>query len=223
MKQEKINTKMLPRKYQYKCSQCDSVEESNVYLDSLHREFYLCLQCSNKKKLERQEETIKSILPPKYLTTTFRNQLLIENYFEKSIFITGKSGVGKTVLMADLLKKYIKNDYNAKWISYPRFIMELQSLFRNNNDDPFAFAKNIADYPGVLFIDDLGAEKITDFVRQITYFILNEREQNNSLICITSNYSLQQIDELIDTRISSRIAGMCVSLKITGEDKRIKK
>ena len=75
----------------------------------------------------------------------------------------------------------------------------------------------------ILFLDDLGAEKLTDFVRQITYFILNEREQNELTTVITSNFSLKQLDEQIDQRISSRIAGMCEILKFTGDDRRIKK
>ena len=73
-----------------------------------------------------------------------------------------------------------------------------------------------------LFLDDLGAEKLTDFVRQITYYILNEREQHQLLTVITSNFSIKDLDKQIDSRISSRIAGMCEILKFTGKDQRLK-
>ena len=84
-------------------------------------------------------------------------------------------------------------------------------------------AENIATYPGTLCIDDIGAEKMTAFVQQITYYIINYREQEMLHTLITSNFSLQQIDEQIDTRVSSRIAGMCKVVKIQGHDRRLDK
>ena len=148
---------------------------------------------------------------------------------DKSVFITGEAGVGKTVLMASIVRKYLRKGYGyyknlggMDWISYPAFIMELQSLFRKDSESPFDYADEMAKLNGVLAIDDLGAEKLTDFVRQITYFIINEREQRELPILITSNFSLQEIDEMIDPRISSRIAGMCEVIKLSGKDRRLK-
>jgi len=40
---------------------------------------------------------------------------------------------------------------------------------------------------------------------------------------VTSNFSLQQIDDQIDTRVSSRIGGMCKIVKLTGKDRRLEK
>jgi len=39
---------------------------------------------------------------------------------------------------------------------------------------------------------------------------------------ITSNFGLNEIDEMIDSRISSRISGMCEVLQIKGKDRRLK-
>ncbi|MBA7590393.1 hypothetical protein ES708_32511 [subsurface metagenome] len=112
----------------------------------------------------------------------------------------------------------------VKWISYPGFIMELQSSFKKDGEyTPFEMAEDIAIYPGTLCIDDIGAEKITAFVQQITYYIINYREQEMLHTLVTSNFSLQQIDEQIDTRISSRIGGMCKIVKLTGKDRRLEK
>ena len=80
----------------------------------------------------------------------------------------------------------------------------------------------MAKFEGWLAIDDIGAEKLTEFVRQITYYILNEREQRELPTLITSNFSLMEIDEMIDSRISSRIAGMCEVIKLSGKDRRLK-
>jgi len=151
---------------------------------------------------------------------------------DKSLFIHGGAGVGKTVLMATLAKKYIRRQKEVKWISYPKFIMELQGMFGNNlirvangestkPTDPYVYAELIAQFDGILAIDDLGAEKLTEFVRQITYYIINEREQNMKKTIITSNYTLQQIDSMIDPRVSSRIAGDYEIKKLSGKDRRL--
>jgi len=185
------------------------------------------------------KKLIKRSIPPKYVDLEFYDKEILESLIntEKSIFIHGKVGIGKTVLMASVIKDYIKkNNYqamsvfegdhrstNAEWISYPAFIMKLQQMFRNNKENPYDYATEIANCSGLLAIDDLGAEKITDFVRQITYFIINEREQREKRMIITSNYSLNQIDEMIDSRISSRIVGMCDIVELTGADRRIKR
>lgn len=142
------------------------------------------------------------------------------------MFITGDTGVGKTVLMAGIAKEILKDrDKEVKWISYPGFIMKLQSMFKKNNDEttPFEVAEDIASFLGTLCIDDLGAEKMTAFVQQITYYIINYREQEMLHTLITSNFSLQKIDEQIDVRVSSRIGGMCKTIKLTGKDRRLQK
>jgi DNA replication protein DnaC len=51
--------------------------------------------------------------------------------------------------------------------------------------------------------------------------IINYREQNKLQTIITSNFTLDEIDMYIDRRISSRIAGMCEVVRMSG-DKRLK-
>ena len=117
-------------------------------------------------------------------------------------------------------------------------------MFRQDKD-VYGYAKEIAWYPedtdikplmreigasegagrkeGVLIIDDLGAVKLTEFVQQITYYIINEREMKMLPTIITSNFDLNEIDNMIDPRVSSRISGMCEIKQLVGKDKRINK
>ena len=168
----------------------------------------------------RIEERIQKEIPKIFydIDSDMKN---IDSIMDKSLFITGKAGVGKSVLMATLCKKHMRLEHSVWWISYPKFIMELQRMFKND-ENPYQYAQNVVEERGILAIDDLGAEKITDFVRQITYYIINEREQNMKRTIITSNFSLKEIDEMIDPRISSRIAGMCDIIDLKGKDRRIK-
>ena len=185
--------------------------------------------CSDECKVIYKDKLYRerlSIIPLKFRNIECDKKELVKQGIEESMFITGASGVGKTVLMAGIIKEILRDkDKKVKWISYPGFIMELQSMFRKENDGatPFNIAEEIATFPGTLAIDDIGAEKITAFVQQITYYIINYREQEMLHTIITSNFSLNQIDEQIDTRISSRIGGMCKVIKIQGHDRRLQK
>jgi DNA replication protein DnaC len=135
----------------------------------------------------------------------------------------GNVGVGKTTTMSVLARKYIMAGRRVEWISYPAFIMKLQSMFRKDNESPYDYASEIARFRGILMIDDLGAEKLSDFVRQVTYYIINEREQRMLKTIITTNFTLEQICDQIDPRISSRLVGMCEVVKLSGKDKRLSK
>jgi DNA replication protein DnaC len=187
------------------------------------RETICSLECHKKdreiKEQERYEKELVGI-PIKYRKIDCDKELMEKN-FSQNLFITGKSGVGKTVLAAGIAKECIKKRRLFKWLSYSAFIMELQSLYKSDNESPFERAEEVANFDGVLFIDDLGANKPTEWVRQITYYIINEREQRMLPIVITSNFSLEEIAEQIDTRISSRIIGMCKTIKLSGKDRRL--
>lgn len=174
---------------------------------------------SSRENKERIEREIHRILPKKYWD--IESDRSTDGVKDKSFFLWGNIGAGKSVYMATLAKKYIREHVDVDWISYSKFIMRIQNAYRNKEESPFKIAEAMASSYGVLCIDDLGAEKLTDFVRQITYFIINEREERCLVTLITSNFSLADIDTQIDPRVSSRIAGMCKVLKFSGKDRRI--
>lgn len=152
----------------------------------------------------------------------------------KGLFLHGKSGVGKSATCCMLLVERTKQWFESwdgsrdqpepmayRFISYPMFVMRLQDSYARSDADQTAYRliRAACEAP-LLVIDDLGAEKLTDFVRQATYALVNEREQWNRTTYVTSNYSVRQIADQIDSRIASRIAGMCDVVEITGRDRR---
>lgn len=73
----------------------------------------------------------------------------------------------------------------------------------------------------ILCLDDLGAEKMSDFKRESLYYLIDERYKNNLSIIITSNFTIQQLDEL-EPRIASRLQEMGKILYFRGQDYRLK-
>ncbi len=156
-------------------------------------------------------------LPLIYRDTTDKYNMMKRVNKDKSYFFYGDTGSGKTFTSIEILKLLWKNGQSGRFISYPEFIFSIQTDYDNNAEK----VDEIKKYQGLIILDDFGSEKMTDFVRQISYLIINYREQNRLQTIITSNFTLDEIDKYIDRRISSRIAGMCEIIRMSG-DKRLK-
>ena len=150
----------------------------------------------------------------------------------RGLFLHGTTGTGKTTALISIFKHWLKTHFgwgtsrspsfsDWKFINFPMWIIELQSAYRRDVS-PSELIKELCEKP-FLIIDDIGAEKMTDFVRQTTYALINEREMEMRPTFITSNFALQRLNEHIDERVASRIAGMCEVIELKGKDRRITK
>lgn len=185
---------------------------------------YCNKECEDKyeeNEKQRQFETmlnekIQQTLPAKFRDIGSDKKALIKQHYNKSLYIYGDIGVGKSVFMANMLKEYMKNLVETCWESYPAFVMKLKGMFREDQGSPYQLAGRIANFNGVVAIDDIGVEKSTEFVKEMTYYIINQREVGNRITLLTSNVHSNDLED----RVSSRIAGMCTVLKFSGKDRR---
>ena len=194
------------------CRKC--IDERQKELDELNQQ----AAHREEQKQEQERQRRAAMVPKRYQhIESDRKDILRTATPHKSFYIWGDTGTGKTVLAASIARKYS----DIRWESCPALIMKLQSMYRSESQSPHEYALTVAHTPGLLVLDDLGAEKLTEFVRQTTYFILNEREQHLLPVVITSNLNLADIDKIIDKRVSSRIAGMCEVIALKGADRRL--
>lgn len=74
----------------------------------------------------------------------------------------------------------------------------------------------------VFVLDDIGVEKVSEFVEEFMYMLINRQYEKVYPIVITSNLPLSQLAEKLGDRILSRIKEMCEIIEIKGEDRRLK-
>lgn len=174
-------------------------------------------------------------IPPKFINMDLKQDFNIPIPISGAC-LTGKVGVGKTIALCIMVRDWLLNraekstgsvwgDFSQKawrFVVFPEFIMRVQDSFNNKKGEETAWQmlEELA-YNPFLIIDDLGAEKPTDYVRQATYYIINHREMNLLPTFITTNFSMDRLDENLDPRISSRIAGMCEIIRLEGKDRRL--
>ena len=131
----------------------------------------------------------------------------------KGIFIYGNTGVGKTYFCHTL--------QNAKKGTVENFVSLLYE-FRDYIQSGFynVKMKEMCDVD-YLIIDDIGAEKTSDFVVEFLYTIVNRRYENMKRTVLTTNLQLPDFEKRYGDRVLSRISEMCVMVELTGDDKRL--
>ena len=132
---------------------------------------------------------------------------------KKGIFLHGDTGVGKTYAMYAIAK-----NKKAKVDNFPKLLVEFRDYMQRG-----CYHDRIKDYvdQDYLFIDDLGAEKMSEYVAEFIYILVNERYMNQKRTVLSTNLSLEEFEERDGDRILSRIGEMCVMYSMEGEDRRI--
>jgi len=138
----------------------------------------------------------------------------------KGLFFYGQAGTGKTHIMYAILKEFITKRINSfSFVDMPFLSIKIKNYIKEDTDP----IENVRIYtrPDYLFIDDLGVEKMTDFLFENLYLIIDTRYKDLKQCFISSNYSIKEISENINDRIASRISEMCEIIHLKGEDKRV--
>ena len=140
----------------------------------------------------------------------------------KGLFLIGGVGTGKTYSVATFAKFVIDRGNDALIKNVASFLTELKEKMVNNKDKK-SYYEHLSDitHSAVLILDDIGVEKASDWVKEILYFIVNERYENGAITCFTSNYPLSELAERIGPRIVSRIRETCEVIELGGEDRRL--
>ena len=127
-----------------------------------------------------------------------------------SLFFTGTFGCGKTHLSIGICRELILSEkiYSARFTTGAELLLKIRSGFSDNKPEE----QTIDEFTKTdfLFIDDLGAEKTTEWSKQTLYLIIDRRDRDLKTTIITSNLSLEEIEENISGRIASRIANSVV-------------
>lgn len=140
------------------------------------------------------------------------------------VFIGGTPGIGKTYAATAIARwlimqkpekfhfdGYIKawrvNDDRFAWIESPYLLARIRGSF--NTDKPPTELDIIDECiePEILLLDDLGAEKQSQFTGATLYTIISKRRNDRKFTIITSNQRISQIEEW-EPRIASRISEM---------------
>ena len=185
----KVINNSLSFSYQ-KCSYQEENEKVNKYLNNIYYyEVPTVLKTASFKNIYKDDakrlEIIKKI------------KAFYDNYKKgnsvKGIYLNGNFGSGKSYLIGALFNELAKLDYQSAIIYFPEFLRSLKASFNSSIEyqERFEYIKKVP----LLLIDDIGAEKLTDWARdEILGSILQYRMDFNLPTFFTSNLTINELE-----------------------------
>ncbi|MEL7563525.1 MAG: ATP-binding protein [Dehalobacterium sp.] len=125
------------------------------------------------------------------------------------ILFAGAVGCGKTFLAGAITNALLEHDIQVLFLVVPDFLDDIRATFQNHGEFSEADLMDAARKTKVLILDDLGAHNFTEWTQNKIFSLINYR-MNHGLPCvITTNLSINQMNEVIGERTVSRIIEIC--------------
>jgi DNA replication protein DnaC len=117
-------------------------------------------------------------------------------------------------------KAALKAGRSVAIYSLPRLLNEIRDTHRFERSHVDLLDRLAA--VDLLHIDDVGAERTTDWVLEELYSIVNARyEEGRSIVITTNILDREALCEQISERTVSRLTEMCDELPVLGHDRRM--
>jgi DNA replication protein DnaC len=132
-------------------------------------------------------------------------------------------GTGKTSVAMLVSKAAIEAGRSVAIYSVPHLLADIKETYEDNSGRSYMSLFRRLCEVDLLHLDDLGAERRTEWVLEQLYSIINERWQNERSILVTTNITdLDQLREQVTDRTVSRLAEICGDpIPIMGRDLRM--
>ncbi|MEZ5345384.1 MAG: ATP-binding protein [Pyrinomonadaceae bacterium] len=200
--------------------------------------------CSCKKQNNHSNLLITAKIPKRYEKCHFHNykarnlsqdrgfqfasRLAMEfPAVERGLILMGDVGVGKTHLAVSILKGLTERGFGCLFYEFGTLLKEIQASYNPVSQTSELNVLSPVLDAEILVLDEIGASKPTDWVRDTMAHIINSRYNDKKLTIFTTNYSddpkndrEETFEDRIGVRLRSRLFEMCQTVVMTGDDYR---
>ena len=204
------------------------------------RLYFSYYPCKYQKAILEQEKVRNRKVRMRDIDTSDKKQLKVikwlDDFYElfdrveekKGLYLHGSFGSGKTFLLSALLNELsITKNIDTEILYFPEVLRSLK-------EDWDSFSQKMFYYQNVslLLIDDIGAEKVSDWGRdEILGTILQYRMEKKKTTFFTSNLTIEElenhlslsnnsVDKVKARRITERIKQLTIDLDLVSENRR---
>lgn len=137
----------------------------------------------------------------------------------KGLLLYGTVGTGKTFYAACIVNALIDKGVPCLMTNFSRLTTALLDA-----DKKMSFLNDLDKYE-LLVIDDLSAERNTEYVADTVQMVVDARYTSGKPLIVTTNLTADELirpAEIRDKRLFSRLYDMCVPYEVKGGDRRKK-
>lgn len=230
------------------CGQCNTRKEREIiWFDGKPKKVPVMCKCRaeeerlKKEQMQKEEERrsiqrakISSMMDDTFRTACFANYQIrngnerhlkvakkycieFSKMYERNqgLLFWGTVGTGKSYTAACIANYLLEANTSVVMTSFVRILQEMQG-FDREREETFTNKLNSVK---LLIVDDLGAERSTDYALEKVYGIIDNRYRAKKPLILTTNLTLQQMQEATDiryARIYDRIFEMCYPMEFSG-------
>lgn len=138
-----------------------------------------------------------------------------------NLLLCGPSGLGKTHLAASVTNEVIKKGYLAIYKSAYKLFQFLEDYKFGKIDREIYSVVYDAIYDcDLLVIDDFGTEFITSYTQSVFFDLISTRIASDKSTVISTNLTFDNIMDIYQERVMSRLKNEFTVLRFAGEDVR---
>lgn len=230
------------------CGQCNTRKEREIiWFDGKPKKVPVMCKCRaeeerlKKEQMQKEEEMrsiqrakVSSMMDDTFRTACFANYQIrngnerhlkvakkycieFSKMYERNqgLLFWGTVGTGKSYTAACIANYLLEANTSVVMTSFVRILQEMQG-FDREREETFTNKLNSVK---LLIIDDLGAERNTDYALEKVYGIIDNRYRAKKPLILTTNLTLRQMQEATDiryARIYDRIFEMCYPMEFSG-------
>ena len=139
----------------------------------------------------------------------------------RGFWFYGDVGTGKTSLAMVISRATIEAGRSVAIYSMPQLLADIRATYEEGSGRSYQGLFRRLSQVDLLHLDDVGAEKTTEWVLEQLYAIVNERWQEQRSMLVTTNLTdRDRLREQLGDRTVSRLSEMCATIPIMGNDLR---
>jgi DNA replication protein DnaC len=196
-------------------------------------------RCRAQRVERRRARSLSAVIPRKYRGVSFDRapvtdlpgpQVHMVKRFVRDIdanleagrglWFEGDVGTGKTTLAMLVSRAALDGGRSVAIYSLPRLLAEIRATFEEDTEGSYVDFLDRLAVVDLLHIDDVGAERSSEWVLEQLYAIVNARYEDERSMVITTNLTRERLEEQIGRRTVSRLKEMCDPVPLYGEDAR---
>ena len=200
-------------------------------------------ECRERRRTRARSRGVASVIPAKYrglgfdrppitdldstvvgAVRTFVDELDENLESGRGLWLMGDVGTGKTSLAMLVSKAALELGRSVAIYSLPRLLARIRRTYDADAGEQsyLEFFERLTAVD-LLHIDDLGAEKRSDWVLEQLYALVDERYESQRAVLVTTNLDQAELEEQIGARTVSRLVEICGDpVCLFGDDRRMR-